>query len=134
MEFIGNPVRAIADVPSGGHLILTVPADQALWSRHDIDFGHYRRYDADNFSALWRTAPVEQRLLSPFNARLRPVIAGIRRLAPNAGNNLRISSGPMSRVLHHVFAGEAPALVRGIDRGVAPFRRGVSLAAVLRKQ
>jgi SAM-dependent methyltransferase len=126
--------QAIAVVPTGGHLILTVPADQALWSRHDTDFGHFRRYDTQSFSALWRNAPVEQRLLSPFNARLRPVIAAIRKVAPNTGNNLRIPSGPMNRLLHHVFAGEAAALVHGIDRGVAPFRRGVSLAAVLRKR
>src|ERR1019366_4948692 len=40
----GLLAQAIDVVPSGGHLILTVPSDPALWSRHDTDFGHFRRY------------------------------------------------------------------------------------------
>jgi SAM-dependent methyltransferase len=126
--------QAINVLPRGGHLVLTVPADPALWSRHDTDFGHFRRYRLDDFRALWRDAPVRQRLLSPFNARLYPMIAMIRRIAPNTGNNLHVPAGPLNRLLHGIFAGEARALVTAIDRDVPPFHRGVSLVAVLRKQ
>jgi SAM-dependent methyltransferase len=126
--------RAIAVVPSGGHLELTAPADPALWSRHDVDFGHFRRYRSEQFQALWRGAPVEQRLLSSFNSRLRPLIAAMRRVAPGLGNNLHVPVGPLNGMLRRIFAGEAGALVAAIDRGLPPFRRGVSLVAVLRKR
>jgi SAM-dependent methyltransferase len=125
--------RVIAVIPAGGHLILTVPADSALWSRHDTQFGHYRRYRAGELRALWREAPVKERLLTPFNSRLRPVIATIRRFTRDNGSDLRIPAGPLNAVLHRVFAGEASALVRAIDRDRPAFSRGVSLAAVLRK-
>jgi len=135
--------QAIAVVPSGGHLILTVPADPTLWSKHDTDFGHFRRYVLDTFRALWREAPVEERLLSPFNTRLRPVIALMRRVAPNNGNNLRIPAGPFNALLHRMFAGEAASLTaalatrdsRSLDElGTGLATRGVSLVAVLRKR
>jgi hypothetical protein len=126
--------RAIAVVPSGSHLVLTVPADPALWSQHDVDFGHFRRYRREHFQALWRNAPVDERLLSPFNARLRPLIAALRRLAPGTSNNLKLPVGPLNGFLQRVFAGEAAALVNAIDRNAPPFRRGVSLIAVLRKR
>lgn len=126
--------RAVAVVPAGGHLILTVPCDPRLWSRHDTQFGHYRRYRSEEFRELWRDEPVEQRLFTPFNARLRPVIAAIRRFTRDGGSDLRIPTGPLNRMLHEIFAGEARAMVRAIDRGVQPFTRGVSFAAVLRRR
>lgn len=126
--------RAIDAVPAGGHLVLTVPADPALWSRHDEEFGHHRRYLADTFRALWRDAPANERLLSPFNARLFPLVAAARRLAPRLGNNLRIPAGPANRLFARIFGGEAAALVGAIDRNRPPYRRGVSLLAVLQKR
>jgi len=126
--------RAIDAVPAGGHLVLTVPADPALWSQHDVEFGHHRRYLPESFRALWGDAPVSERLLTPFNARLFPIIAATRRLAPRLGNNLRIPAGPANRLLARIFGGEAASLVGAIDRDTPPYRRGVSLLAVLRKQ
>jgi len=138
LEHVANDhellAQAIAVLPPGGHLVLTVPADPTLWSKHDTDFGHFRRYQLADFRQLWQGAPVVQRLLSPFNARLRPVIAAIRRFAPNGGNNLNVPVGPLNGVLHATFAGEARALVAALDAGTMPFARGVSLVAVLRKQ
>lgn len=125
--------RAIAVVPIGGHLILTVPADPGLWSQHDTQFGHFRRYRETEFRALWRDAPVEERLLTPFNARLRPVVSMVRRFTRGGGSDLRIPAGPLNGVLRRIFAGEAPAIRRAIDSGTRPFTRGVSLVAVLRR-
>ena len=78
---------------------------------------------------------MEERLLSPFNTRLRPVIALMRRVAPNNGNNLRMPAGPFNALLHRMFAGEATSLAAALatcDSRLAT--RGVSLVAVLRKQ
>lgn len=126
--------RAVDVLPPGGHLVLTVPADPALWSRHDTQYGHFRRYRSEEFRALWRDAPVEERLLTSFNARLRPVIATIRRFTRDQGSDFEIPAGALNAVLRRIFAGEAGALVRAIDSGKSAFSRGVSLAAVLRKR
>lgn len=126
--------RAVNVVPAGGHLVLTVPADPALWSRHDTQYGHFRRYRSAEFRALWCDAAVEERLLSPFNARLWPVIAAIRRFTRDTGSDFDIPVGGLNAVLRRIFAGEAAALVRAIDSGKPAFSRGVSLVAVLRKR
>ncbi len=127
---------AVAAVPPGGHLLLTVPADPSLWSAHDEAFGHFRRYRREEFAALWADLPVTVRLLSPFNARLRPLIALHRRwrgdrAAP--GGDLDVPMGPLNGVLHRIFAGEAAALVAAIDGDRAPWSHGVSLLALLRR-
>lgn len=127
---------AIDAVRPGSHLLLTVPADPSLWSAHDEAFGHHRRYTAATLAVLWREAPVDVRLLSAFNARLRPLIALHRRwrgdrVAP--GGDLDVPTGPLNRLLHAVFAGEAGRLVAAIDHSAPPWRRGVSLVALLRR-
>ena len=35
----------LAAAAPGAYFLLTVPADESLWSEHDESFGHYRRYD-----------------------------------------------------------------------------------------
>jgi SAM-dependent methyltransferase len=130
--------QALATLPSGGTMLITVPNDPALWSPHDELFGHSRRYTTDTLRALWRNAAVDERLLSPFNARLQPVIALIRRFRRHhrvrPGGDLGLSAGPLNGLLRRIFAGEAGALVAAIDRGAAPFARGVSLVAVVGKR
>jgi hypothetical protein len=110
-----------------------VPSDPELWSRHDIQFGHFRRYRIEEFRRLWRDAPVVERLLTPYNARLRPLIVAIRRFTRDSGSDLGIPAAGLNRLLHRIFAGEARAMVRALDTGTRPFSRGVSFAAVLRK-
>ncbi len=126
--------RTVAVVPSGGHLVITVPADPSLWSAHDVTFGHFRRYTLPTLQALWQEAPVEVRLCTPFNARLRPLVALIRRSGwrSDGGNDLTIPSGPLNGLLHRLFASEAPHLANAIDQHRMPWRNGVSLMAVLR--
>lgn len=127
---------AIAAVPPGGHLLLTVPADPSLWSAHDVAFGHHRRYRREEFVALWAGQPVEQRLLAPMNTRLRPLIALHRRAfgwASRRGGDLDVPMGPLNLLFHRVFAGEAVPLAAAIDRDRTPRRPGVSLVAMLRR-
>ena len=127
---------AVAATPSGGHLLLTVPADPSLWSGHDVAFGHKRRYVVESFRALWHGEPVQERLCSHYNARLWPLIAAVRRMGTrgNGGGDLDVPVGPLNAVFRAVFQSEAGALVAALDGGAAPFARGVSLVAVLRKQ
>ncbi|HKJ02948.1 MAG TPA: methyltransferase domain-containing protein [Longimicrobiales bacterium] len=127
---------AVEATPRGGHLLLTVPADPSLWSGHDVAFGHKRRYVAASFRALWAEEPVAERLCSHYNARLWPLIAAVRRVGTRGGGggDLDVPVGPLNAVFRAVFQSEAGALVSALDRGAAPFARGVSLVALLRKQ
>ncbi len=128
---------AIGALPPGGHLILTVPADPSLWSAHDTAFGHHRRYDRKGLAALLGEQPVTVRLLSPCNSRLQPLIALRRRwgrATTSPGGDLDMPVGPFNHLLHRIFASEAEPLVAALDRGAAPFRRGVSLVAVVRRR
>lgn len=126
----------------GTYFIVTVPADQRLWSPHDEHLGHYRRYDFDRLKSTWLGLPVTCLMLSYFNARLYPAIRLMRLLtswakttAGSAGTDLRLPSAPMNRLLHRMFAGEAESLCHALESGGGPaYKRGVSLIAVLRRE
>jgi SAM-dependent methyltransferase len=126
--------------PEGGHVLITVPAHEHLWSGHDEALGHYRRYDAERLKATWEGLPVSVRLLSYFNARLYPVVRAVRWLSRlsrrsygTMGTDLRVPVGPVNRLLAGCFGGESRVLVRALEeqRGRA-YRTGSSLVAVLR--
>jgi len=133
--------QILADMSPGAHLLLTVPADESLWSEHDVSFGHYRRYDAERLAALWADLSVETRLLSPYNARLLPVIRWVRArgrrkgVASGAsGTDFWIPPAPLNGLLTWYFAGEQGRLVRLLHGERArPYRAGASLIAVLRR-
>lgn len=124
----------------GGLVLVTVPADMALWSEQDERLGHHRRYDAGGLAALWADLPVEQLLLSHFNSRLYPPIRAIRtgsRLVGRAwgdeGSDMRRSDGPVNAALRWAFVGEQRRLLGVLDGRSRPYRHGVSLVAVLRR-
>jgi SAM-dependent methyltransferase len=126
----------------GAQVLITVPAHEALWSEHDVSFGHYRRYELDRLARIWAGLPVTVRLLSYYNSRLYPVIKGARSLnrlrgqtSGRAGTDFDIPVRPINRLLTSVFAGEARPLGAALDRGMPrAFRTGVSLIAVLRRE
>jgi SAM-dependent methyltransferase len=134
--------RIASALRPGAHLLVTVPADMSLWSPHDESFGHYRRYDRGRLLRVWEGLPVTTRLVSHFNARLLPVIRGVRKLtrsrsrAAGAGStDFFLPSAPVNRLLEAVFAGEARALARALDRPAgAGYSGGASLLAILRRE
>jgi len=124
----------------GATLLLTVPAGMELWSEHDVTNGHYRRYTVDGFAALWATLPVRVRLLSAFNSRLYPVVRAARAVANlrgrahgDAGTDFSIPSPPVNSLLQRIFAGERSALLAAVDTTRRPYRRGVSVIAMLER-
>lgn len=145
LEHVEDDARLLRDVVDacrpGTWFVLTVPADMTLWSPHDEVLGHYRRYDAEQFAALWRALPVSCHLLAPFNTRLEPIVRMVRKMrthgvgAGAAGTDLSMPVAPMNYLLYRVFAGESRGLLRRLKAGggVVP-RAGVSLMAVLRRE
>lgn len=134
---------AVDALRRGGHLLVTVPADMRLWSRHDEVFGHYRRYEPEGLRSVYDAVPVEVRLLSHFNARLYPIIRAIRMFRPGGdaggdtdplkGSDLAEYPGPVNAALERIFAGEAGRLVRVLEGRARPYPRGASLMALVRK-
>ena len=126
----------------GAYFLITVPADMALWSPHDVAFGHYRRYDLAQFRQIWNQLPVTELLVSPFNRRLYPVVKWIRtrnrrrgESSGASGTDFTIPASPLNALLRTVFQSEGSGLVRGLRRGhAAADGQGVSLLAILRRE
>ena len=134
--------QLVERAPPGVFFLITVPADPALWSPHDVANGHYRRYTRDRFRELWINLPVEERLLSSFNWRLYLVAKLVRtlsrirgRAAGPANTDLATPIAPINAILQAVFAGEEKRILDAVDGRRQPSqRRSISLLAVLRRK
>jgi SAM-dependent methyltransferase len=62
----------------GGAILITVPAFEALWSRHDVQNQHYRRYDRPALRALAQDVGVRVERVTYFNSLLLPAAAAVR--------------------------------------------------------
>ena len=124
----------------GAHLIMTVPADPRLWSPHDGSHHHFRRYTTATLPPVWHDLPIHCRLLTPFNARLFPLIFLARSISRRRGKALGQASSDLSmpapvinRALEAVFYGESSRIQRVLLGRAAPYSQGVSLMAVLQR-
>jgi 2-polyprenyl-3-methyl-5-hydroxy-6-metoxy-1,4-benzoquinol methylase len=131
----------LAALKPGGHLLVTVPADETLWSPHDVNFGHYRRYTRARLERVWQGLPVTPLLVSHSMARLLPVVRAVRavnrrrgRAAGAAGTDFALPPAWINRGLENTFAGEADRLVAAMRDPWRAYSRGVSLVAILRRE
>ncbi len=125
----------------GALVLLTVPADESLWSPHDESFGHYRRYDRSRLERLWAGVPVRTRLISYFNARTYPLVRAVRawnrlrgRAAGRAGTDFWIPAAPWNRLLTRLFFGESRVLEGALSGRRHGYSHGTSLVAILDRQ
>lgn len=125
-------------IKPGGHLIITVPAFDALWSEHDVINDHKRRYRAPHLRRLIEEAGFEVDRVSYCNTALYlPVY--LTRKAKNiaralsrqkAGEHRELQSdlgdypGPINNALYRLMKAETKVM----DRVNLPF--GVSILAV----
>ncbi len=129
-------------VKPGGVLLLTVPADMRLWSRHDESLGHYRRYDPASLRKVWEGMPVTEVMVSHFNTRLYPGVRAVRVFGKLSGRSWGKANTDMhrpgrlgNRLLQRLFAGESRRLVElARQQRTTGYGYGVSLMAVLRKE
>lgn len=134
--------KLLAAASPGTKFLITVPADEALWSEHDESFGHYRRYDQARFERVWAGLPVKTTLVSYFNSRLLPLIRLVRarnrwrgQAAGRAGTDFWLPRPPVNRVLTAILAGEAGRLLRVLrGRRRRGYRAGASLIALLSRE
>jgi SAM-dependent methyltransferase len=95
----------------GGILIITAPAYQWLYSSHDVQHHHHRRYTAPQLRSMAQAAGLRAVRVGYYNAVLFP-LALIRRLADKLLSRGPVddSSVPATRVnqlLYRAFAAEA---------------------------
>ncbi len=120
----------------GGWLLVTVPAYPALWSRHDEQNHHYRRYTRAMLRSASLAAGWQPVRATSFNSLLLAPAAAVRLgqrwlLAPSRraqGTDLELGPSWRGGLLERLLAAEAAWLRRGRS---LPF--GLSLLAVLRR-
>ena len=129
-------------IPAASYVLLTVPADPKLWSKHDVAFGHFRRYDRRRLEQLWEGLPVTVNLLSYYNALLYPLIRGVRTLNRwrgtsfgENGTDFKTPPGIFNGLLTQIFGAETRVLIDTLEgKRSDGFQRGVSLIALLRRE
>jgi SAM-dependent methyltransferase len=138
IEHVPDDVAALVELRRvarpGGWLLVTVPAYQALWSRHDEANHHYRRYSRASLRGAARSAGWQIERVSSFNTLLLAPAAAVRlaqrRMRRDNADTNDLDLGPawLNDVLERPLALEASWLARGRTLPV-----GLSLLAVLRR-
>ncbi|HUF65751.1 MAG TPA: class I SAM-dependent methyltransferase, partial [Gemmatimonadaceae bacterium] len=131
----------MAAAKPGALALITVPADPALWSQHDVTHMHYRRYTPARLSELWRDDALEPLLMTGLNFRLLPVVRTVRSIERKRGRaigpgdtDLAMPPGPINGVLTSIFAGEKSTLVSRLrENRIDPAPSGVSMLAIVRR-
>jgi ubiquinone/menaquinone biosynthesis C-methylase UbiE len=116
----------------GGVLLVTVPAYQFLWSRHDELNHHKRRYSRRELGAVLTRAGFTIEKLSYYNTLLFPAAVARKavmrfRTQDGPASHLDDVPGPINAVLRRILLGEQPLL----RRWDLPF--GASLICVARR-
>lgn len=118
----------------GGTVIITVPAYQWLWSAHDENCMHKRRYNRKMLQNLLTKSGFQIEYLSYYNTLLFPAAAAVRLLSKlfqldrssSLENSFRDTT--LNRLLYHIFKLEQLWIRRG-----RTFPFGLSLIAVAKR-
>ncbi len=127
-----SSLRAMcAQLRPGGSALITVPAFDFLWSRHDERHHHRRRYAKGTLSRRAAAAGFTPVLVTCFNSLLFPLIAGVRLAKKVLGQEDAADDVMPSRMvngaLKAIFASERHLV------GRVPLPLGVSLLMIARK-
>jgi SAM-dependent methyltransferase len=121
----------------GGYLVVTVPAYQALWSQHDVENHHFRRYEREPLRRAAGDAGWTVTRMTSFNSLLLPIAASVRliqqrrpRRRENGDYKADLDVGPvwLNGLLEQPLRYEARWLARG-----RRLPAGLSLLAVLKR-
>ncbi|MFB4283030.1 MULTISPECIES: class I SAM-dependent methyltransferase [unclassified Nonomuraea] len=104
----------------GGHALIAVPCDMALWSAHDDAVGHVRRYDRDSLTVVVEKAGLTVDRIWSWNVLLRPLVVRHRRRS--RGSDLRKTPFLVNAGLSAIVRAERYLPVRSL-KGVSLFLR-----------
>lgn len=131
VEEDGESLQALSAIlKPGGRIILTVPAFLFLWSQHDEDNQHFRRYHRRYLEELIRQCGFSLDYVSYFNFWLFPLVAAIRLIRKRIPyrkiwGDMRQPHERANRIMQSLLGSERHI----IGTGTFPF--GVSLIAVI---
>jgi SAM-dependent methyltransferase len=133
LEHIDDDLAALLAIKRklkpGARLLVTVPALPLLWSAHDQEHHHKRRYTARTLRAVVNQSGLELEKICYFNTLLLPMIAAVRGLKALTGNksvDTGVPSNWLNATLESIF---------GLERylvGRVPMPVGVSLMMIAR--
>lgn len=123
-------IRIARLLKPGGRILITVPAYQWLWSDHDVDHEHHRRYTAARLRRRAEQAGLLVHRAGYFNTVLFPLIALARLLGKLTGRkgghaDTALPAPWLNRTLRALFGAERALVAR---KGL-PF--GTSVIAVM---
>jgi SAM-dependent methyltransferase len=137
LEHLADDGAALAAVgrklAPGGAVVIAVPAIDLLWSQHDEEHGHLRRYQRPRLSAALAAGGLRAERMSYFNFFLFPAMAALRIAGRATGGGISTHTGlsipptPLNALCRALLTTEA-ALMRYVDLPV-----GGSLLAVARR-
>jgi hypothetical protein len=118
-------------VKPGGHVLISVPAWNQLYTRHDAILGHYRRYSGATLRALVRRGGLTLKQGGGLFHALLPVRT-LQRLA--AGKfvdepNTRRGESPAVQADTGLSSWRAGAIVTGVVDGILRMDNGLSASA-----
>lgn len=139
LEHIKDEERALINIRNilqkGGKLIITVPADIRLWSKHDENCMHYRRYDLKELESVLLKCGYSVNYISYYNSRLYPIVFIIRKVEKifnikNKGSHIEYGFKPgiINTILYKVFSGEKKRILKG-----KKYHKGVSLICIAKR-
>jgi SAM-dependent methyltransferase len=133
LEHVDDDVAALKAVAKklkpDASFLLTVPAMPSLWSPHDEEHHHKRRYTAQTLRAAIETAGLKIEMMSYFNTLLLPMIAGVRWIKNLTGSKEVDTGMPstwLNKLLETIFAFERHLI------GRLPLPLGVSLVVIVK--
>lgn len=135
LEHIAEDTASLASarrmLKPGGAVLITVPAYQWLWSKHDEFLHHQRRYSRRSLRAAVGAAGLEVDRISHFNTLLSPLAIAARlkdRLSTSpTSTGTAVPTPPLNALLHWIFSAER----HWLSMSTLPF--GISLLAVARQ-
>jgi hypothetical protein len=100
LEHVDNDVgllqEYVAKVPPGSRFLITVPAFQFLWSRHDDFLEHKRRYTLRQLETVVRNAGLHVRCGAYYFGMVFPIAVALR-----MGEKIGWSRPPRSQLTDH---------------------------------
>ena len=135
LEHIEDDTGALRELrrvtSDGGSLIVTVPAYQWMWTQHDVQLHHVRRYSRAVLGARVAASGWTVACATYFNSILFPVVAAARLVTGSSSRRGRTdldrTPAALNRLLEVPMRLEAAVVRRG-----ATFPAGVSLGLVCR--
>ena len=135
LEHIEDDAGALAELrrvsAPGAALVVTVPAHQWMWTEHDVQLHHVRRYARPEIEERARSTGWVPETVTYFNSAVFPLVAvarlASRRSSRRGRTDLDRTPPALNRLLELPMRAEAALIAGGVR---LPF--GVSLGLVCR--